>query len=405
MIDDGSIVIVGGGHAGARLCAALADGGQGKRVHLVCEEQELPYQRPPLSKSYLKDCDERLQLQRNESWFEEAGITLHRGDPATALDRKRRVVELRSGRVLSYGGLVLATGAYARRLPDLPRSLANVEVLRTFADAQRLREALDRLRHLTVLGGGFMGLEVAATARALGKSVTILEAAPRLLTRSASPELAEHVLQTHRASGIEIRLAVRVGGFETERDRVIAMKVDGRREPVERLFLGIGVAPETSLAREAGLICNDGISVDGRLRTSDPAILAIGDCASFPDPAGGCHLRLESVQNANDQARCAAATLAGCEEPYHATPWFWSEQASLRLQMTGLIPPDGTRYRREGAKPTSFSILHYVGRRLVCVESANASIDHRGARKLLEAGRSPEPAQACDPTRPIESCL
>ncbi|HEU0203967.1 MAG TPA: FAD-dependent oxidoreductase [Burkholderiaceae bacterium] len=405
MSENAAIVIVGGGHAGAQLCAALVAAGQGKRVHLVCEEPQLPYQRPPLSKSFLKNPDEQLQLHRAEPWFAEAGITVHKADPATAIDRTRRVVQLRSGRELAYGNLILATGAHARRLPHLPEGLANVAVVRTAADAQRMRGLLDRVQHVTVLGGGFIGLEAAATARALGKAVTVFEAAPRLLARSVSPELAEHVLQTHRAAGIDIRLRVAAGGFEIEGDRVVALRVDGHREAVELLVLGIGAAPETKLAHDAGLHCDNGISVDACMRTSDPAILAIGDCVSFPDPEGGRHLRLESVQNANDQARTAAATLTGREEPYHATPWFWSEQGSLRLQMTGLVPQEGTRYLRKGATPASFSILHYVGPKLVCVESVNAPVDHMAARKLLETGRSPEPAQACDPARPLKSFL
>jgi len=405
MGDSDRIVIIGCGHAGAQLCAALAAAGQGARVHLVCEEPELPYHRPPLSKSFLKNPDEQLQLHRAEPWFAQAGIVVHKSDPAVAIDRERRLARMRSGQALVYGSLVLATGSHARRLPHLPDGLSNVSVVRSAADAQRMRGLLDGAQHVTVLGGGFIGLETAATARVLGKAVTVLEAAPRLLARSVSAELAEHVLQTHRAAGIDLRLGIGVGGFEIEGERVVAMRVDGQREPVELLVLGIGAAPETRLAHEAGLHCDNGISVDARMRTSDPAILAIGDCVSFPDPAGGRHLRLESVQNANDQARTAAATLAGRDEPYRATPWFWSEQGSLRLQMTGLVPQEGARHLRNGASPASFSILHYSGPKLVCVESVNAPVDHMAARKLLEAGRSPEPAQACDSTRALKSFL
>ncbi|HEY8707474.1 MAG TPA: FAD-dependent oxidoreductase, partial [Burkholderiaceae bacterium] len=283
--------------------------------------------------------------------------------------------------------------------------LANVAALRSAADALRLRSLLDAAQRLTVLGGGFIGLEIAATARALGKAVTVLEAAPRLLTRSVSSELAEHVLLTHRASGIDLRLGVTVGGFEIEGDRLDALTADGRREPVELLLLGIGAAPEHTLAGDAGLDCDNGIAVDACLRSSDPAILAIGDCASFAQASGGRRLRLESVQNANDQARTALATLLGREEPYAALPWFWSEQGALRLQMAGLMPAEGTRHRRPGAAPASFSILHYEGAQLVCVESVNAPLDHLAARKLLEAGRSPEPSVACDPGTPLKALL
>ncbi|CAN5469836.1 FAD-dependent oxidoreductase [soil metagenome] len=395
-MDPGSIVIIGGGHAAAQLCAGLVAAGQGSRVHLVCEEPELPYQRPPLSKAYLKNPAEGLQAHRAEAWYTDAGITLHRADAAVGIDRERRTVRLRSGTEIGYQKLVLATGTRARRLPHLPDHLANVAVLRTAGDAQRLRSALDAAQHLTVLGGGFIGLEIAATARAAGKSVTVLEAAPRLLMRSVSPELAEHVLQTHRGNGIDLRLGVAAGGFEIEGDRLVALTVDGQREPVELMVLGIGAVPEHTLASEAGLDCDNGIRVDAFMRTSDHSILAIGDCASFDEHSSGRHLRLESVQNANDQARTAVATLLGREEAYRALPWFWSEQGALRLQMAGLMPHDGMRYTRAGATPASFSIFHYAQGRLACVESVNAPVDHMAARKLLEAGKSPPPEITCD---------
>lgn len=401
-----SIVIVGGGHAGAQLCNALAAAGLGARTHLVCSEAELPYQRPPLSKAFLKSPDEALQWHRSEAWFAEAGITLHRGDAATALDRAAKTVTLRSGAVLPYAWLVLATGASARTLPALPPTLANVAVLRSAADAQRLRGLLGAAQRITVLGGGFIGLEIAATAALLGKQVTILEAAPRLLQRSVSPELAEHVLATHRAGGIDVRLRVSVSDFVIEGDRLAALSVDGRRELVELLVMGIGAAPETALARAAGLDIDagsGGIAVDASLRSSDPAILAIGDCASFPEHGTARRLRLESVQNANDQARSALATINGAPEPYRALPWFWSEQGAMRLQMAGLMPADGVRHRRPGATPASFSLLHYVGERLVCVESVNAPMDHIAARKLLESGKNPAPALACDPAVPLKT--
>ena len=392
-----AIVVVGGGHAGAQLCAALAGAGLGARVHLVCEEPELPYQRPPLSKGFLKNAEDVLQPHRAEDWYAQAGITLHQGDPAAAIDRARRVLRLRSGRELPYAQLVLATGSRVRRLPQLAETLDNVLALRNAADAARLRERLAAAARVTVLGGGFIGLEVAATACALGKPVTVLEAAPRLLMRSVSPEIAEHVLQTHRAAGIDVRLGVAVDGFEVDGDRLAALTVDGQREAVDLLVLGIGAAPECRLAAEAGLACDNGIVVDACLRTADAAILAIGDCASFPDAASGRRIRLESVQNANDQAKTALATLLGREEPHAALPWFWSEQGSLRLQMAGLMPAGGERHRRPGAQPNSFSILHYADGRLACVESVNAPMDHMMARRLLEAGASPSPEVACDP--------
>ena len=396
------IVIVGGGHAGVQLCGALVAAGRGARVHLVCEEPLIPYQRPPLSKSYLKDPDEPLQWHRGDAWFLEHGITVHRGDGAMTVDRAARTVTLASGRVLPYVWLAIATGTRARRLPHLPEQLANVHVVRLATDAERLRAAWAGNRSLTVLGGGFIGLEVAATARALGKPVVVLESAPRLMQRSVSPELSANVERVHRDSGIDVRTGIAVGGFEVQGDRLVALEAGGERLPIDTLLLGIGAVPEHTLASACGIDCDNGIVVDEHMRTSDPQVLAIGDCTNFPEPTSGRRLRLESVQNANDQAKAAAATILGTPQPYRALPWFWSEQGSMRLQMAGLIPPNGERYLRRGATPASFSVLHYAGGRLACVESVNAPLDHIAARKLLELGRSPDPAVASDPAVPLK---
>ena len=399
----GAIVVIGGGHAGAQLCNGLAAAGLGARVHLVCAEPLLPYQRPPLSKAFLKGPDEALQWHRPAEWFAEAGITVHAGDAAVAIDRAGRRVTLASGRVLPYERLVLATGARPRSLPNLPPGLDNVAELRSAADAARLRDRLAAASSVTIVGGGFIGLEVAASARARGLAVRVLESAPRLLMRSVSAELSEHVLRTHQASGVELLLGVAVGGFQVGGDRLISLEVNGQTQPVELLVLGIGAAPEHALASAAGLDCENGIVVDEFMQTSDPAILAVGDCTNFPEARSGRRLRLESVQNANDQARTAVLTLTGAPQAHRALPWFWSEQGSMRLQMAGLMPADAERHLRPGATPASFSVLHYANGQLACVESVNAPMDHIAARKLLEAGISPGPAEACDPARALKS--
>lgn len=400
-----AIVIVGAGHAGVQLCAALAASGLGPRIHLVGDEGLTPYQRPPLSKSFLKRPEEALQWHRSESWFGEQGIALHLDDSAHSLNRSARTLTLASGLVLEYEWLVLATGTRSRPVPGLPSGLSNVYQLRTAADAKRLRSVLPGLRSLTVLGGGFIGLEVAATARAIGLSVRVLESSHRLLARSASPEVSAHVLETHRAGGTEVSLNVGVGGFELRGDRLAALMAGGERLLVEALLAGIGAMPETMLASAAGLACNDGVLVDRCMRSSDPAVLAIGDCARFPDPTCGRPLRLESVQNANDQARTAAATILSEPHPHAALPWFWSDQGELKLQIAGLIPAQAERFRRPGPTPASFSILHYVSGRLVCVESINSPLDHMAARRLLDGGISPNQLAACDPSLPLRQWI
>ncbi|MDM0043736.1 FAD-dependent oxidoreductase [Variovorax dokdonensis] len=405
-----SIVIIGGGHAAAQLCASLAEAGQASRVHLVCEEACEPYHRPPLSKAFLKGADQTVQAHRPADWYAQAGVHVHLGDPAVAIDRQARTVTLRSGQVLPWGELVLATGSRARRLAGLGDApLDNVLSLRAADEAMQLRERLTQAQSVTVLGGGFIGLEVACTALALGKKVLVIESAPRLLGRAVSPQLSEHVLQTHRAAGMEIVLGARTDSFEVKDARLVSLQLNGERREVDLLLLGIGGTPETALAQAAGLECADGIVVDAHMRTSDPAILAIGDCTRFPDRRAGRSLRLESVQNANDQARTATATLTGAAKDHDALPWFWSDQGSLRLQMAGLMPAEGTpglsTVRRPGANESAFSLLHYVDGQLVCVESVNAPVDHMMSRKLLEAGRHPAPEVASDPAVPLKSLL
>jgi len=400
------VVVIGGGHAAAQFCAGMVEAGQGARLHLVCEEPHLPYQRPPLSKSFLKNPQEATQPIRGSNWYAESGIEVHAGATAEAIDRHVGTVRLDDGRTLRYSTLVLATGTRARTLPSLPAGLRNVAQLRTAADAGVLRENMADAQNVIVLGGGFIGLEIAATARALGKQVTVLEAAPRLLARSLSPEMAEHVRSNHQAAGIDIRLGASAIGFEAQGDRLIAVQLGPQRLEVDLLVIGIGAIAETSIAQAAGIECRDGIVVDSFMRTSDPRILAIGDCTRFPLPGGEGDRRLESVQNANDQARTAVATVLGRSAPYAALPWFWSEQGAMRLQMAGCMPADAIRHRRPGPREDAFSVLHYTPDGvLACVESVNLPQDHMAARKLLEAGRSPQPHVACDPAVALKSLV
>lgn len=399
------IVIVGGGHAAAQLCATLADGGAGARVHVVCEENCHPYHRPPLSKTYLKTAGESLQLHRDAPWYEAQGIQVRLGECVVAIDRAQHKVRLASGAELPYGKLVLATGTRARLLPNLPANLRNVMTLRNASDAGVMRERLQAAGggQLTVLGGGFIGLEVAATARHLGWQVRVLEAAPRLLARAASPEMSALILAHHRQAGLEIVLGAKVGAPRVEGDRLLALEVDGQALPVSELLLGIGAVPEVSLAQAAGLQLENGVCVDAAMVSSDPDILAVGDCTSFD--YNGKRVRLESVQNANDQAKVAAATLLGKPAAYHPTPTFWSDQGGLRLQMVGLWRPGLEAVTRPGTTPASASFFHYDGDTLVAVESANAPMDHLLARRLLEKGSSPAKAQVADPAVALKTLL
>lgn len=400
-----SIVIVGGGHAAAALCASLVDAGQGHRVQLVCAEDVLPYQRPPLSKAFLKEAVEPLQLHKDASWFVAHGIAVHQGDPVVEINRDDKEVTLSSGRRLGYGHLVLATGTRARKHPELSTPLDNVFSVRTGADAQLLRQHLHTAteRELVVMGGGFIGLEVAATARQLDWSVHVLESAPRLLARAVSPELSDAILGHHQTMGTSVDLGLSIGGFNVQGRSLADVEVSGVSRKTGSLLLSIGATPVVELADQARLDTDNGVCVDRQMRTSDPCILAIGDCTSFE--YRGTRIRLESVQNANDQAKVAAATLIGSAADYQPTPWFWSEQGGLRLQMVGLWRPGLAVVLRVGATPASFSLFHYAGDELVAVESANAPVDHMWARKLIEAGRSPSSDRVADRDVPLKSLL
>ena len=397
------ILIVGAGHASAQLCASLREQGHDGPITLVGEEPHLPYHRPPLSKTFVKDPQAELTPIRAAAWYAGQGVATRLGERVVAIHRDAREIELAGGERIGYDVLVLATGARAKRLPGLD-GMSNVLLLRAAADASALREAISGIERITVVGGGFIGLEFAASARALGRTVRVIEMAPRLLARAVSPTLSDYVLELHRAARIDIALEARIDEIRSEGGRVTELVVDGRPEPVELLVIGIGAEPNVELARAAGLACDNGIVVDERMRTEDPAILAIGDCTSFP--RDGARMRLESVQNANDQARTAAATAMGRDEPYGATPWFWSEQGAMRLQIAGLVPPDSTPVLRPGKSPDHFSVLHLDAEgRLVAVESVNSPGDHMMARKLVAVGLRPDPARLADPAVPLKDFL
>jgi 3-phenylpropionate/trans-cinnamate dioxygenase ferredoxin reductase subunit len=410
-----SIVIVGGGHAGAQLCASLAELCQGSRIHLVCEEPVLPYQRPPLSKAFFKKADEAVQSIRAATWYEQQGIEVHLGDPVKSIDPQKQTVHLSSGKSLAYGQLVLATGTRARQLPSLPTNLDNVYTLRTAHDATQLRTSLESVERVTFIGGGFIGLELAATLQSLGKQVTVLESQTRLLSRAVSPQLSAHVLGIHQAAGLDVRLDSQIKGFAFESHRVTHIELASETLAVECVLLGIGAEPEDALARQIGLRCDHGILVDAQMKTSNPHIWAVGDCSRFPWTPELPSLRLESVQNANDQARTAAQSLMGQTVSYQPMPWFWSEQGSMRLQMVGLMPAQAQTQtvHRPFSPPTqtsvsdvaAFSLFHYLGERLLCVESVNAPMEHMMARKILEQGLSPSPAAVADTASPLKNLL
>lgn len=397
----GHVVIVGTGQAGVSAAEALRGGGFAGAITLVGDEPGAPYHRPPLSKAWLAgDVTEAQLVMRAPAMLDRKGITLKSGCRVAAIDRAARTLRLGDGQQLAYSGLVLATGARPRTLPLPGLDAPNVHTLRTKGDASRIAATLAdcaaRQRPLVVIGGGFIGLEVAATARTKGLQVTVLEAAPRLLGRVLAPLLCDWYAELHRAHGVALRLGAAIAGVQMQAGEAQAVVLaDGTRVPCGAIVLGVGVAADDALARAAGLETDHGVIVDACGRSSDPLIMAAGDCAARRLPDGRL-LRLESVQNATEQGRCAAAALLGQERPFSATPWFWSDQYDKKLQMAGLSQGADQWVLRGDTSSPSFSVFHYRDGRLIAVDSVNAAKDHLLARKLLDAAASPTPAQVAD---------
>ncbi len=370
-----SVVIVGAGQAGFQTALSLRAAGYAEPVTIIGDEPHLPYQRPPLSKGFLlgKQAIESALL-RPESFYVGQRIEVITGDRAVAIDRASRRVTLASGAHVDYKKLVLSTGASVRRLPD-----EGIIYLRTREDAIELKQRLEDVGTVAIIGGGFIGLEVAAAARALDKEVRIYEMQNRLMPRSVSPIVSEFFREAHASHGVRIFFGA--PATAPQADLIIA---------------GIGVMPNIELAREAGLPVANGIVVDDRLRTADENIFAIGDCAEHPNPFAGARTRLESVQNAVDQGKIAAANIAGSGESYHAVPWFWTDQFDLKLQMAGLSGGADREAVRGDPQSRKFSVFYFRNGRLIAVDSINRAGEHLLARKLLASGVTPTPEQAAD---------
>jgi len=400
------IVIVGGGHGGSQVAASLRAGGYDGRLTLVTAEPEVPYQRPPLSKAFLKDPAHDLLPLRPESFYVKNDVDLRLAATVTAIDGAAATVALADGGSIAFDRLVLAAGSRPR-LPPIPGvDVDGVLTLRSAADARLLRTRLHEANDVVVIGGGFIGLEVAATARLLGKTVTVLEAVDRLMGRVVAPQISAYFLDLHRGWGSDVRLHSPAGRIVDEGGRVVAVETaEGTRIAADVVLVGIGVAPNIELGTAIALASDDGILVNDFVETSDPRILAIGDCVAFDHWELKRRVRLESVQNAVDQGKTAAATLLGKREPYRAVPWFWSDQGDVKLQMVGLSG-DATRSVLRGRLDDGhFSVFHYAGERLVAIDSVNRASDHVLGRRLIAAGISPAPEDVVDESIDLKALL
>jgi 3-phenylpropionate/trans-cinnamate dioxygenase ferredoxin reductase component len=393
----GTVVIAGAGHAGFQLAASLRQHGFAERVCLINDEAHLPYQRPPLSKAYLKGEGRPDSLMfRPDKFYRDQNIELI-SDGAAFIDPAARRLALKSGSFLDYGHLVLATGA-RNRLLDIPNAtLADVRYLRILDESEALRLRIATARHVVVIGAGFIGLEFAATARAKGLEVDVLELGPRVMARAVTAEISDYFQERHTAAGIRLHLGVQATSIESDGTNVTGVSLsDGRHIPADLVVVGVGVLPNVEMAKEAGLPVAAGIIVDEQLLTADPNISAIGDCALFASPRFGGSLRLESVQNATDHARCVAARLTGDAKPYDGQPWFWSDQGDDKLQIAGLTTGYDRVVVRGDRAARSFSAFCYKQGVLVGVESVNRAADHVFGRKILGMNKSIAPEQAAD---------
>ncbi len=399
------IIIVGAGQAGGQAAVSLRLMGYEGPVLLIGDETHVPYERPPLSKAFLAGAHghERLYLKRPD-YYEQHGIELRLGTRVAAIDRAAKTVRLDSQETLAYDKLLLATGSKVRKLPVPGADLPGVHYLRTITDVEAIKDSLKPGSKAAIVGGGYIGLEVAAVLTKLGAKVTVIEVLDQLMARAMAPEVAAFFERVHREHGVDIRLKTAVTGFEAGSDgRVATVATDTDKTiPADLAIIGIGILPETGLAEAAGLTIDNGIVVDDCGRTSDPDIFAAGDCTNHPNALLDRRLRLESVQNAVSQGKAAAAAMIGKPAPYAEIPWFWSDQYDLKLQIVGLSEPGDRVVIRGSMDEAKFSASYLRDGVFVAINCINALRDFTAAKKLVAARARPDPAMLADTATPLK---
>lgn len=407
------MVIIGAGQAGAQAIETLRRRGHLGAITLIGDESLLPYQRPPLSKKFLAGTLERDRLLiRHAEHYAAHGVDMRLGYPAVRIDRDRRRVEIADGSHVDYDKLLLTTGSLARLFPVPGSELAGVHYLRSFADVERLRTELVAGRRGVIVGGGYIGLEAASTCRDLQVGITVLDAADRVMSRVVSPWISEFYQAEHARHGVDVHCNARVEAFLPEAEpkhagtaRVAAVRLaDGHEVPADFVLVAIGVVPNDALARDAGLVCDNGIAVDEHCRTSDPRIFAAGDCARHPSPHYGRTVLLESVDNAFEQAQSAALNMAGITTVHDKVPWFWSDQFDLKMIIVGLSQGHDHALLRGDPSQRSFSVVYLKAGELIAVDTVNAAKDQLSARKLIPARARPDPRKLSDPSIPLKDC-
>jgi 3-phenylpropionate/trans-cinnamate dioxygenase ferredoxin reductase subunit len=403
-----TIVVLGNGQAGFQVAASLRDGGYDGAIVVLGDEAHLPYHRPPLSKAYLlAGVDNAGLAMRPSAYYTEKRIDMRTQSRAKAVDRARKCVILEDGSELEYSHLVFAVGARNRPLPVPGADLGGVYFLRTLDEAQGLRARINTAKKVVVIGAGFIGLEFAAAANKCGAKVTVVEFLERPMARALSPQMAAIYTREHACRGVELLFNTQVTKLNGNNGHVQSVETaDGKIIEADLVVVGIGVIPNTEIAEAAGLEVRNGIVVNEQMLTSDPNISAIGDVAAHPNPfIDGNYVRIESIQNASDQARCVAARLTGKPTDYHAVPWFWSDQADLKLQIAGLTTGFDKVVVRGDANSTSCAMFCFRGDKLLGVETINRPGEHMTARRLLANSVSITPEQAADESFDLKQLL
>ncbi|GER07141.1 pyridine nucleotide-disulfide oxidoreductase [Iodidimonas muriae] len=401
------VVIIGAGQAGCQVASSLANGGFEGTITLLGSERTPPYERPPLSKGYLLGAVSKDQLLlRAEQFYAQKQIDLKTGITATHIDPDSKTVKTSDNARHPYDHLVLATGARVKTLACPGADLQGIHSLRSLEDSIHLRTALEHMQRLVIVGGGYIGLEVASAARRMGKDVCVLEQAPRLMPRTASAPIADFFRRRHEKEGVDILTRSALVSIEGANGRLGAVTLaDGRSIKADLLLVGIGVEPETALVQDIGLQTDHGILVNAYGETSAKGIYAAGDCTRFHHPLALEAIRLESVQNAIDQAKAVASAILGSPKAYDAVPWFWSDQYDLKLQSAGLFAPGDEAIPRTAKDGTAISVVHLRNGQLVAVEAINRMKDFVQAKRLIASGARPNKEALADPDIPLKECI
>ncbi len=399
-----AIVIVGGGHAAGQAAASIRQEGFDAELILIGAEPHIPYQRPPLSKQYLAG-EQPLDkvLLRPEKFYVDRTIDLRTGITVENIDRDGQFVACSDGSLVAYDQLLLATGSRALR-PDLPGiDLGGVHTLRSIADVDKIRTDMENASHLVIIGGGYIGLEVASVAKSKEMQVTILEMEDRILQRVTHPAMSAFYHELHRAKGVNIKTSSRVTAFVGDGWVNEVVCADGTSVDADLVIVGVGVVPNVELAAEAGLACDNGIVVDERCATGDSAIFAAGDCTNHPNKLLDRRLRLESVPNAMEQSRVAASNLTGGDKKYASIPWFWSDQYDLKLQMVGFSSDADESITRGAPETHEFAMFHYRGGKIIAAEAVNSPREFLVAKQLI--GKFVDPNALSNPEVDLKSLI